>query len=59
MVATWDGQASATYHAEQQRIDGSLQHMSDTLNTTQLKLQAAEQDFQSTESLNAGRFGGA
>lgn len=56
LVATWEGEASASYQALQAKWDSAAHDLNNVLGRISTALAAANADFQSTEKANAGRF---
>lgn len=56
MVATWTGDAAATYRASQQKWDTSAAELTTTLGTIGKLVGQAGQNYRATEQANRARF---
>lgn len=58
LVATWSGDASTAYQAEQAKWDQSANDLNQVLNQIGVALGTSNEHFQAAERANAARYGG-
>lgn len=56
LVATWSGEAQATYQALQQQWDTSAAELNQVLNSIQIAVGQANEAYQQAERTNTSRF---
>ena len=58
LVATWSGEASTAYQAQQAKWDRAAADLNQVLNQIGVALGTSNENFQTAERQNASRYGG-